>query len=67
MVIDLGGIEPGTEQVIELDRLNLVDGETYDFHMFHAHRHGGTPKLHLRTNVVLDDAPEIVSISMFYD
>ncbi len=68
LVIDLGGIEPGTEQVIELDRLHLSHGEGYNLRLFYAHRHGGTPVFHLRTNIELQDQPDLQStVSMIFD
>jgi fibro-slime domain-containing protein len=68
LVIDLGGIEPGTEQVIELDRLHLTDGQGYTMRLFYAHRHGAVPVFHLRTNIELQDQPEIpASVTMFFD
>ena len=53
MVIDLGGIAPGTEQVIELDRLGLQDGEEYRLHLFYAQRAAAESQFNLRTNVEL--------------
>ena len=53
LAIDLGGIDPGTEQVIEMDRLNLVDGEIYTVQLFFAHRSGAVPSFNLRTNIEL--------------
>ncbi|MHC4407029.1 MAG: fibro-slime domain-containing protein, partial [Planctomycetota bacterium] len=39
LVIDLGGVHAAVEQYIDLDRLGLEDGETYDLDFFFAERH----------------------------
>lgn len=57
LIIDLGGVEPGTAQIAQLDRLNLVDGQTYDFRLFYAHRHAGPPRFNLQTNFELAPVP----------
>ncbi len=68
LVIDLGGIEPGTEQVIELDRLHLTHGEAYDIRLYYAHRHGGSAVFRVRTNIELQDEPDLQStVSMIFD
>jgi fibro-slime domain-containing protein len=68
LAIDLGGIEPGTGQVIELDRLGLTDGQGYALRLFYAHRRAvSTPALHLRTNVELQDQQDAQSVSMIFD
>ena len=51
--IDLGGVVPGTEQVLEMDRLGLTDGETYTLHLFYARRQPTEARFHLRTNIEL--------------
>ncbi len=55
MVADLGGIKGSPEQWVDLDRLALVDGQTYKIHLFTANR-GGNPRLHLATNIPLNTA-----------
>lgn len=57
LVIDLGGVEAGTAQVCELDRLRLVDGETYSFRLYYAHRHAGPAEFGLQTNFELMPDP----------
>jgi fibro-slime domain-containing protein len=49
--VDLGGIVPGTGQVLEMDRLGLVDGEVYKINFFYAHRREGDPGFNMRTNI----------------
>jgi fibro-slime domain-containing protein len=51
--IDLGGIMPGTDQVLEMDRLGLTDGETYKIQLFYAHRDPTEASFNLTTNIVL--------------
>src|SRR5690606_17450816 len=57
LIIDLGGVEPGTPQVCELDRLRLVDGETYSFRLYYAHRHEGPAGFSLQTTFELMPDP----------
>ena len=63
LAMDLGGIVPETEQVVELDRLGLQDGEVYDLRFFFAHRYPETPAFHLRTNVELWSDAVVVAAS----
>ena len=53
MAIDLGGIIPGTDQHVDMDRLNLVDGQTYTMHFFYAQRNPTQAVFNVRTNVPL--------------
>ncbi len=53
MAIDLGGIMPGTDQHVDLDRLGLVDGEMYAMQFFYAHRNPTQAIFRVRTNVPL--------------
>jgi fibro-slime domain-containing protein len=53
LAMDLGGLVAGTEQVVELDRLGLTDGEVYEMTFYFAHRYPAPPAFHLRTNVPL--------------
>jgi fibro-slime domain-containing protein len=57
LVIDLGGVEAGTPQYFELDRLRLVDGETYSFRLYYAHRHAGPARFGLVTSFELMPDP----------
>ncbi|MHC4765140.1 MAG: fibro-slime domain-containing protein [Planctomycetota bacterium] len=63
MAMDLGGVVPGTEQVVELDRLGLQDGEVYDLRFFFAHRYPAPPAFRLRTNVELWSDAVVVAAS----
>jgi len=51
LVLDIGGVRPGTRQHIELDRLKLVDGQVYGLHFFYAQRNPQRSFFNLRTNV----------------
>ncbi|MCH8212135.1 MAG: fibro-slime domain-containing protein [Planctomycetes bacterium] len=53
MAIDLGGIIPGTDQHVDLDRLGLVDGQVYAMQFFYAHRNPTQAMFRVRTNVPL--------------
>jgi fibro-slime domain-containing protein len=57
--IDLGGLRPNRQQVLDLDRLELTDGETYTFRLFHAHRSRAAPWFSLETNIVLEPGPDL--------
>ncbi len=64
LAIDLGGIDPGTEQVVELDRLGLTDGQEYTVKMFYAHRAEGGAGFNLRTNIEMSSAAAILTASL---
>jgi fibro-slime domain-containing protein len=51
LIGDLGGINGSPEQWVDLDRLGLADGGTYEIHFFKADRHDASSRLHLVTNV----------------
>lgn len=51
LVIDLGGVLPGTEQIIEIDRLGLEDGAIHQVHLFFAQRQPTESAFNLRTNI----------------
>ncbi len=60
--MDLGGVAPNTEQYAELDRLYLVDGETYTMRLFYAHRQSLESVFGLQTNVVLSPAAVLPTV-----
>ena len=67
LVIDLGGTLTPERQYVDLDRLGLVDGQTYTIDFFFAHRRVVLDSLfHMRTNIELltGRMPTILS---FYD
>ncbi|MCZ6836605.1 MAG: fibro-slime domain-containing protein [Planctomycetota bacterium] len=53
LVMDLGGVIPGTSQFVEMDRLNLTDGDTYHMKFFFAQRQMVGTTFNLSTNTVL--------------
>lgn len=57
LVIDLGGVLTGTNQIIELDRLGLTDGETYPMNFFYTNRQSTLSEFDLETNIVLSPTP----------
>ena len=51
LVMDIGGIRPGTDQHIDLDRLGLEDGGMYDFRLFYAQRNALSSSFNITTNI----------------
>lgn len=67
LVIDLGGTLTPERQYVDLDRLGLVDGQSYLIDFFFAHRQVGTDSLfHMRTNMQLKTSTMMV-VTAFYD
>ncbi|MCH8823984.1 MAG: fibro-slime domain-containing protein [Planctomycetes bacterium] len=53
LAIDLGGIIPGTNQRVDMDRLELVDGQVYPIQFFYAHRNPSQAIFSVKTNIPL--------------
>ena len=53
LVIDLGGVHAAEHQFVDLNRLGLVDGETYSLHFFFAERHRTQSNFRIVTNLQL--------------
>ena len=53
MVIDLGGVHSAIEQTVDLDRLELNDGEVYKLAFFFAERHRTQSNFKITTNLKL--------------
>ena len=67
LVIDLGGTLTPERMRVDLDRLGLVDGQTYTIDFFFAHRRVAADSLfNMRTNLQLVTG-EITTILAFYD
>ncbi len=66
LVIDLGGIAGSPDQFVELNRLGLVDGETYKMHFFHADRKQPQSHFRMYTNVPFNGWP-VSSILAAFD
>jgi fibro-slime domain-containing protein len=68
LVMDHGGLAGSRDQYVELNRLGLTDGETYDFRFFHAERKQPQSQFHLWTNTMLNQAnPHVASVNAAYD
>jgi fibro-slime domain-containing protein len=62
LAIDLGGIHGPLDQYVDLSRMGLTDGETYELDMFFAERHRTQSNFRIETNIELMSIdPEIVS------
>ncbi len=57
LVIDLGGRHNPREQTVELNRLGLTDGETYNMAFFYAERHCCQSNMRIQTNLQLVPDP----------
>ena len=66
LVIDLGGVHPATEQVVELNRLGLTDGEKYELAFFAAERKRAGSNFRITTNLLLETV-EMPTVSSAYD
>ncbi|MCI0365681.1 MAG: fibro-slime domain-containing protein [Phycisphaerales bacterium] len=67
LVIDLGGMLQGTNQIVDLDRLGLVDGRTYQLDFFYAHRNSASSTFRVRTNMDLIIDPPAMTVSAATD
>ena len=67
LVLDIGGVGDSTPQYIALDRLSLVDGQTYHFQLFYAQRRSFQAIFNLRTNLVLSSDDVIPSVTAMFD
>ncbi|MBC23863.1 MAG: hypothetical protein CMJ32_08130 [Phycisphaerae bacterium] len=66
MVIDLGGVHGAIEQVVELDRLGLTDGEVYNLDFFFAERHRSQSNFRIQTNLLLETV-QLPTVSTAFD
>ena len=66
LLIDLGGVDSSVEQYGAVDRLGLVDGQTYQMSLFYGNR-DKSPKFELYTNVFLTSGPLLGTISGVFD
>lgn len=67
LVIDLGGVLTSTNQIVELDRLGLTDGETYSMNFFYTNRQYSLSEFDLETNIVLTPSPITIAGTGAYD
>ena len=66
LVIDLGGVHGAMDQVIELNRLDLEDGETYSLDFFFAERHRTQSNFRITTTLELS-SPGVPSVTAAFD
>jgi len=66
LVIDLGGVHGKIEQVVDLNRLGLLDGETYELAFFFAERHTTQSNFRITTNLQLATV-EVPTVSAAFD
>ncbi|MEM7229729.1 MAG: fibro-slime domain-containing protein [Planctomycetota bacterium] len=66
LVIDLGGVHSATEQYVRLNRLGLVDGETYQLDFFFAERHRTQSNFRIATTLPLQSTP-VPSVTAAFD
>ncbi|MCH7791849.1 MAG: fibro-slime domain-containing protein [Planctomycetes bacterium] len=57
LVMDLGGMLANVPQVVEMDRLGLTDGQSYDIRFFYAQRQSISARFRIRTNITLVPQP----------
>jgi fibro-slime domain-containing protein len=67
LAIDLGGVHAAKEQFIDLDRMNLTDGETYALDFFFAERHRTQSNFRIETNLVLEDDADLPPFTAAFD
>ena len=67
LVLDIGGVGDSAAQYIALDRLSLMDAETYHFQLFYAQRQSSQAIFNLRTNLVLSTDDVIPSVTAMFD
>jgi fibro-slime domain-containing protein len=53
LVIDLGGVHGRQNQMVQLSRLGLVDGQIYPLKIYHAERHTNQSNFQMETTLVL--------------
>ncbi len=66
LVIDIGGVHGAIEQLVELDRLGLVDGQEYTLDFFFAERHRTQSNFKITTNLLLGNTV-LPTVTQAYD
>jgi fibro-slime domain-containing protein len=54
LAVDLGGVHAAHDQYIDLNRLGLTDGYTYNIDFFYAERHRPYASFRIETNIPVD-------------
>ena len=68
LAIDLGGVHAVEEQHVDMDRMGLVDGETYSIDFFYAERHRTQSNFRIETNIALKPTgTKVPSMTMAFD
>ena len=67
LAMDLAGIRPNINQVVQIDRLGLQTGKTYQFLLFYAQRHPASTAFRFRTNFPLSTDSTMPPISAPFD
>lgn len=67
LVIDLGGVHAAHDQFVDLNRLGLVDGETYRLDFFFAERHRTQSNFRIQTNLMLSTPTMTPTINSSFD
>jgi len=68
LALDLGGLLPGTPQIVDLDRLGLADGKMHQVDMYYAQRQEASFTFKLTTSLALtQEKPKILSVSAWGD
>ena len=65
LVIDLGGVHSAREQYVDLNRLGLQDGDTYELKFFFAERHRTQSNFRIVTNLQLESTPSATITAIF--
>ncbi len=66
LVTDLCGVHAAHDQFVDLDRLGLMDGESYQLDFFFAQRYAPQSHFRIETNIVLNSLP-IATVSAVFD
>ncbi|NNF42263.1 MAG: fibro-slime domain-containing protein [Phycisphaerales bacterium] len=67
LAIDLGGVHSAREQFVDLDRMGLEDGKTYNLDFFFAERHRTQSNFRIETNLELEAADKPMMMTMAFD
>ncbi len=67
LVIDIGGHHSPRREFVELDRLDLVDGEIYRLDMFFSERRTNGSNIQLNTTLLLENNGSLVTIPVSFD
>lgn len=66
-VVDLGGVHGALEQEVQLNRLGLVNGQSYTIDIFYAERHRPTSSLKLTLPLTAPTPPAVPTITAGFD